>query len=161
MNVPRVAVAMASDVAPWLLLVTRLTNLIVSSLSSEPQAITVTINTGKLKQWSEVIERAVMVGCVSGEGRINVVNVKILAKTAVTVVEDDNVEGVSVKCEGLTVDGNVLCPVPVLTGINGTGMGLIELSGHILVFKGVSPSDVINKVDGINEVSNTNEICAC
>lgn len=91
------------------------------------------------------------VGCCTSTDKVNLINVQNRCKTNVTVVEGDG-DAVSVECDGVKVTGNVYGGRPVLTQIGGQGVGLVELSGCILVAKGTTLSDVVQQVQGISEV---------
>lgn len=151
-NVPKLTHAFLPEAAPWLKLCTRLARLVTATLVEEPSVINVTV-AGWLRGKSDIVGRAVKMGCVKSE-RVNMINVQNQAKTKVTVVElqEEGSGIVTVECDGVKLSGTVLGESPVLTCVGSECVGLVKLSGCVIVAKGISLADVVQQVSSISEV---------
>ena len=152
-NVPQLASAYLPEAGPWLQLCTRLAKLATATLKGEPASVSVS-EAGWLKGKRNLVERAVKMGCCVSSDKVNLINVQNQCKTSVKVVESeaDCGDDVSVECEGMKVTGSVYGGKPVLTQIGGQSLGLVQLSGCVLVAKGTTLSDIVQQVQGICEV---------
>ena len=148
---PQLASAYLPECGPWLQLLTRLAKLATAFVKGEPSSVCVT-ETGWIQGKRDLVERAVKIGCCVSSDKVNLVNIQSLCKTTVTVVEGDGGD-VSVECDGVKVTGSVYGGRPVLTQIGGQSVGIVELSGCVLVAKGTTLSDVVQQVPDITEVS--------
>ncbi len=153
MNVPQLASAYLPEAGPWLQLCTRLARLATASVSGEPSSVSVT-EAGWIKGKRKLVERAVKIGCCVSTDKVNLINVQNQCKTSVTIVESETEcdDAVSVECEGVKLTGSVYGGRPVLTQIGSKRVGLVELSGCVLITKGTTLSDVVQQVQGISEV---------
>ena len=150
MNVPQLASAYLPEAGPWLQLCTNLTKLASASVSGEPSSVSVT-EAGWIKGKKNLLERVVKMGCCVSAEKVNLINVLSRCQTSVNVVGGDG-DAVSVECEGVKVTGSVYGGTPVLTQIGGQSVGLMELSGCVIVVKGTTLSEIVQQVEGISEV---------
>lgn len=148
---PELSSAYLPESTPWIELCTQLTRLVTASLRDEPALVSITV-TGWLKGRGRLVERAVKLGCVKTD-RVNLINVQSKCGTKVTVTA---VEGcgdvVSVESSGREVSGRVLGNKIVLTHVAGKSVGMVELSGCVLVTKGTSLTEIIQQLQDITEV---------
>ena len=155
-NVPQLASAYLPEAGPWLQLCTRLAKLATATVNGrggEPASVSVT-EAGWIKGKKNLLERAVKIGCCVSSDKVNLINVLSQCQTAVKVVECDGDGGdaVSVECEAVKMTGSVYGGRPVLTGVGGQSVGLVELSGCVLVAKGTTLTEIVQQVQGISEV---------
>ena len=153
-NVPQLASAYLPEAGPWLQLCTRLAKLATATVGGggEPASVSVT-EAGWIKGKKNLLERAVKIGCCVSSDKVNLINVLSRCQTAVKVVEcDGGGDAVSVECEAVKLTGSVYGGRPVLTGVGGQTVGLVELSGCVLVAKGTTLTEIVQQVQGISEV---------
>ena len=151
-NVPRLASAYLPEAAPWLQLCTRLSKLATGCISAEPATISVT-EAGWIKGKRDLLERSVKIGCCVSTDKVNLINVQSRCKTSVKVVEGGEGDAVSVECEILKLTGSVCGGRPVLTQVGGQSVGMVELSGCVVITKGSTLSEIVQQLQGISEVS--------
>ena len=150
-NVPELSSAYLPEYTPWVELCTRLTRLVTTPLSDEPESISITV-TGWLKGRGRLVERAVKLGCVKSAA-MNLINVQSKCGTKVTIMETEGCgDVVTVECGGMRVSGSVLGGKTVLSHIAGESVGLVELSGCVLVARGTSLTEIVHQLPGITEV---------
>lgn len=110
---------------------------------------------GWLKGKANLVERAVKLGCVRSKG-VNLINVQSRCSTKVTVAELEGCGDVfTVECDGVKVSGVVLGDTPLLSRVAGQTVGLVELSGCVIIAKGTTCADIIQQVTNITEVYNS------
>ena len=98
------------------------------------------------------MERAVKLGCVKTDG-VNLINVhsKCGTKVTITAIEGRG-DDVMVECSGREVSGSVFGGKAMLTRVAGESVGLVELSGCVLVAKGTSLTEIVQQLPDITEV---------
>ena len=98
------------------------------------------------------MERAVKLGCVKTTDAVNLINVQHQCSTKVTVTEG-SCDMTTVECDGgLKVSGRVLGGSPVLSQVTSEAIGMVELSGCVIVAKGTTLTQIVQEVQGISEV---------
>lgn len=114
---------------------------------------------GWIKGKRNLLERAVKIGCCVSTDKVNLINILSRCQTSVKVVEGEG-DAVSVECEGVKLTGSMYGGRPVLTQIGGQSVGLVELSGCVIVAKGTTLSEIMQQVQGISEVRPTKNLCS-
>ena len=150
---PELSKAYLPEAAPWLELCTQLTRLSTASLSEGPSEVHVSVG-GWLKGRGQLVERAVKLGCIKSTDAVNLINVKNKCGSKVNVSEPDGCSDVvTVEYDGgLKVTGRVLGDKPILSHVTSEAVGLITLSGCVIVAKGTTLAQVVQEVQGISEV---------
>ena len=108
---------------------------------------------GWTKGKGRLVERAVKLGCVRSEG-VNLINVQAHCGTKVTVTEPEgDADVIKVECGGFTVSGVAIGNAPYLSCVDGKCIGLVKLSGCVIVAKGTTLTNIVQQVPSISEVN--------